>query len=464
MDRKAIARYAKLELARREFFSFCQLRAPDFYREDREYLRNLCDTMQDFYESEDQVLVINLPPRHGKSRTAGLFAQWIYGRNPNEKIMTGSYNETLSTTFSKAVRDGIAEEKADPDIIVYRDIFPTVQIKRGDGAMNLWSLEGAYSSYLATSPTGTATGFGASLLIIDDVIKNAEEAFNETVLEKQWSWFTDTMLSRWEENGKIIIIMTRWASGDIAGRAIEHFREQGVPCRTLIMKAVRDDGSMLCEQILSRKSYELKKAAMSEEIASANYQQIPIDLKGRLYQRFRTYPEKPHDGVRRCYIDTADTGADYLCGIVYEDIDHEAYVLDVIYTKEPMAVTEEQTAEMLFRNQVRECLVEGNNGGEGFARSVQRILRERFHWTGCSVRTFHQSRNKQARILSNASWVEQHVCYPETWRSRWPEYYGAMYRYQKEGKNKHDDAPDATTGVAEQFNRAGGWDLGHGRI
>jgi hypothetical protein len=77
--------------------------------------------------------------------------------------MTGSYNETLSTTFSKAVRDSIGTIKADLERIIYGDVFPGVRIKKGDGAMNLWSLEGGYNNYLATSPTGTATGFGASL-------------------------------------------------------------------------------------------------------------------------------------------------------------------------------------------------------------------------------------------------------------------------------------------------------------
>ena len=118
--------------------------------------------------------------------------------------------------FSKNVRNDIQEEKADENRIVFSDIFPGVSIKRGDGAMNLWSLEGGYSNYLATSPTGTATGFGATLLIIDDLIKNAEEANNELTKEKHWTWFTDTMLSRLEEGGKIIIIMARWASDDLA--------------------------------------------------------------------------------------------------------------------------------------------------------------------------------------------------------------------------------------------------------
>ena len=195
INREILKQQAKLELARREFFYFCHLLAPDFYKPERKYLKALCDDMQDFYESDDQVAIYNLPPRHGKSRTAGLFCEWVFGKNQREKVMTGSYNEILSSTFSKAVRNGIQEVKADPDRIVYSDIFPWVRIKHGDAAMNLWSLEGGHNNYLATSPTGTATGFGCTLMIIDDLIKNAEEAYNENTLEKHWIWFTNTMPS-----------------------------------------------------------------------------------------------------------------------------------------------------------------------------------------------------------------------------------------------------------------------------
>ncbi len=133
--------------------------------------------MQEFiYDSDDDVLVINEPPRHGKSRTASKFVEWLLGNDTRKKIMTGSYNETLSTTFSKSVRNTIQEIKADENRVVFSDVFPGVEIKSGDGAMNLWSLTGGYNNYLATSPTGTATGFGADIIIIDDLIKNAEEA------------------------------------------------------------------------------------------------------------------------------------------------------------------------------------------------------------------------------------------------------------------------------------------------
>ena len=457
-----LIRGAKIELARREFFFYCNVKAPDFYKEDRQYLLDLCNAFQDFIQSDDEVMIVNEPPRHGKSRTAGLLVEWVLGNDQTAKIMTGSYNETLSTMFSKNVRNDIMEEKADENRIVFSDIFPGVRIKRGDGAMNLWSLEGGYNNYLATSPTGTATGFGASLLIIDDLIKNAEEANNELTKEKHWSWFTDTMLSRLEEGGKIIIIMTRWASDDLAGRALEHFKESGAKVRHISMKALQDDGTLLCSEVLSRKSYEAKIKAMGADIASANYQQEPIDLKGRLYASFKTYEKLPEDSNGNSllegiysYTDTADEGDDFLCTIIWGVCLKEAYVLDVYYTKAGMEITEPETARRFYQFKVNRARIESNNGGSGFARNVLRILSEAFESNYTEVKWFHQSKNKKARILSNATWIMNHVHYPVNWRDKWPEYYNAMVKYQREGDNRHDDGPDATTGVAETMNMLG---------
>lgn len=456
---KNIVNGAMIELARREFWYYCRVMAPDFYKPEREYQKALCEAFQTFMEGDDRILVINVPPRFGKSRTAQMFTQWSLGKNKTLKVMTGSYNETLSTVFSKNVRNAIDEKKADANKIVYSDIFPDVKIKHGDGAMNLWSLEGGYNNYLATSPSGTATGFGCDLMILDDLIKSALEAHNEDLLEKHWEWFVNTMLSRLEEGGKIIIIMTRWATRDLAGRAMQFFKEEGWRCRQVMMPAQYPDGSMLCSDILSEDSYQAKIRAMGEDIAKANYQQMPIDMKGRLYASFKTYETLPTDKhgnslftVVKSYCDTADTGADYLCNIIYGIYHKEAYVLDVYYTKDGMEITEPETAKRLIHFGVNEADIESNNGGRGFARNVERELlqlgsnRTKINW-------FYQSKNKAARILSNSTWVMSHVYYPVNWKDRWPEYYDAMTNYQKEGRNKHDDAPDATTGIAEKADR-----------
>lgn len=440
-----------LRKARRSFWAYCQLRAPDFYQKNRLYLKESCRQLQEFYEGDDEVLVLNMPPRHGKSRTLGLFVEWVLGRNTQEKVMTGSYNETLSTTFSKSVRNAIAEEKAEETKVVYSDIFPATKIKRGDAAANLWGLVGGHYNYLATSPTGTATGFGAGLLIIDDLIKNAEEAYNESVLEKHWDWFTKTMLSRLQEGGKIIVVMTRWASKDLAGRALDHYAEEGKKVVHISMKAMHEDGSMLCDAVLSKKSYLSKARAIGLDIASANYQQEPIDIKGRLYQSFKTYASLPETKFKRIvsYTDTADTGSDFLCSIVAGEYNGELYVLDVVYTKDGMEVTEPLIAAQFVNSDVNEASIESNNGGRGFARNVERIMWEEHRTKKTRVKWFHQNKNKMARILSNSSFVMDHIYLPDNWKDKWPEFYKALNEFQKEGKNKNDDAPDTITGLAE---------------
>lgn len=448
-------------LARKDFWEYCKLTSPDFYKEDRHFLKDMAETLQWFIEeAEEQIMVINEPPRHGKSRTATKFVQWLFGKYDIEKkVMTGSYNETLSSTFAKAVRDTIAE-KPTAGILVYNDIFPDTKIKYGEAAAQKWMLEGSQvANYLATSPTGTATGFGCNVMIIDDLIKNEKEAYNENTLQALIDWFNNTMLSRTENSFKIIIIMTRWSTNDLAGYVLENYDN----VIHINYKAVQDDGSMLCEEILSKNDYNLKTKNMNKDIILANYQQEPMDIKGRLYSTIKTYTEIPKDKTGKPlfeyilnYTDTADEGGDFLCSICYGMYQGSYYILDVLYTKEAMEKTEPATAKMLSKNNVGCALIESNNGGRGFARNVQRELKEIGN-NHTHVKWFHQNENKVARILSNSTGVMNNILFPVNWQDLWSDFAKDLLKYQKEGKNAHDDAPDCITGVYENPRPKGSW-------
>lgn len=450
--KKALVYEAKLELARRDLFYYCHLRDSSFYRPDREYQIILCKTLQDFLVDKDHdILIINAPPRFGKSRTAQLSAEWFFGHNIKFKIMTGSYNEILATQFSKGVRNSISEEKADKNKIVYSDIFPDVRIKPGDAAINLWSLEGGYNNYLATSPMGTATGFGADLLIIDDLIKSAYEANNANILEKHWQWFTNTMLSRLEGDGKIIAIMTRWSTKDLSGRILEEMPQLGYRVKQITFKAMQDDGTMLCDGVLNKEQFTKKFNVMDRNTALANYQQEPIDEVGRLYSQFKEYEENERYNryPNYAYVDTADLGGDYLCCIIFKVISSEIYIQDVYYTQEPMEVTEIEVAKRLSDYAVTEYWIEANAGGRGFARQVDSITKSQFGNIKSILHTFTQTKNKESRILTNASWINEHVYYPINWQNRYKDFYSSMFDYQRDGQNMHDDAQDCLTGCAE---------------
>lgn len=452
MNKQELIYYAKLEKARRNFYYYCKLLYPSFYKEDREYLVTLCNALQDFYSNDDEFMILNAPPRHGKSFTATNFVEWVLGVNPLEKIMSASYNEDLSKVFSKKVRTTIEMEKLGENL-VYNDIFPSTKIKFGSSEAMKWQTDASTQiNYLATSPNGTATGFGANLEVVDDLIKNAEDANNASTLEKQFDWFVNTMLSRREGKKKVLIIMTRWNSKDLAGKLLEYLQENNIKYTHINFKALNEDtGEMLCESIFNKNDYNRAKDLMGLDIFMANYQQEPIDLKGALYENFIEYDKLPPIKFIENYTDTADTGNDFLCSINYAiGEDNMAYILDILYTKESMITTEQKVAEMLTKDNVNASYIESNNGGLGFSRNVERICRERGNRI-TKFKPFHQSKNKQSRILTNSTGVMLNIAFPKNWNYRFKEFHKDITAFQREGKNLHDDCADALTGVNERL-------------
>lgn len=509
---------------RESFWEFEKLKNPKFYKEDRWHLKEIAKTLQALVEdriirhgeveqwhiaSLEEIrqlqeagtrytvckkLMMNIPPRHGKSYSLSEFEQWYLGKNPEASVITVSYNDILSERFSGNVRDGIDATKLDPRVTVFSDIFPGVRIKPGDAAKKLWALLGSFFSYLGTGFGGTITGIGCRLGVIDDPVKNSKEAFNDTVLDGQYDWYTDTFISRIEEGGYQIINMTRWSTRDLCGRLLEE--EPGewyvlnypactnakkiyqvedcrksselkscqtcpkYPCDYYQDEQLDEEGNiigkMMCPELLSFRSWNDKRRLMSQAIFEANYQQQPVDVTNALYaQGFKTYdPALLDRGAfeRICsYTDTADTGSDSLCSICFGVIDRYAYITDVYFTDEAMEKTEPETARRIKQQGIKEALIESNNGGRGFARNVIRILKE-WKWTKTVVTWFHQSANKKARILSNATNVCDQVIMPDDWERRWPEFAKHVKKYQRSGKNEHDDAEDCLTGVVEMVN------------
>jgi predicted phage terminase large subunit-like protein len=476
MNKKEIKAYikqeARKELARRSFWHYCKYTSPEFYKDNRKHLKRLCNTLQALKEKQltkpngeyFTKLIIKMPPQHGKSRTLVKFTQWCLGINNKERIITASYNDSAAGDFAKYTRDGMMEEKniEDNSYLLFSEIFDS-KIKRGSASYYKWALEGQHFNYLGVGVGGGVTGKGATIRICDDLVKGAEEALNEHHLNKIWTWFTNTFSSRNSaEDGEVleIMVMTPWSKKDPIGMIQEHENNDWY---ILEFEAMDENGDMLCDEILNVAAYETikKRASINAVTASifwANYHNKTIDSAGRLYQSFKTYNKLPLDENGQslleqvcCYTDTADTGQDYLCSLIYGIYNKEAYILDIIYTKNAMEVTEKQLSNKLHEHQVNNAYIESNNGGRGFARAVENILRNEYKNYHVLVNWFHQSRNKKARILTNASWIQEHVYYPSNWIDRFPEYAKSMLEYQREGNNKNDDAQDATTGISEHI-------------
>lgn len=493
-------RQAKCELARRVFWEYLKLKDPEFYRESRPHLKEFAGILQNFWErklkSPDgktaKILIVNLPPRMGKSYTLTNFCSWVLGRSwvdPDrraEKIITISYNDDMATDFSRYCRDNIIEESINPADITFSDVFQReiyngqmerCTISRGDGGAKKWALTGEFFSYLGAGFKGQITGKGASIGIIDDPIKNRDEAYNENTLEYIWNFYKNTFRSRIESGGLRIVNHTRWRSEDLAGRILEEFGDTCYVHKRCIVEnekrrrvEVKDDngrvlrveektvgGDLLCEELCNWEDFYDFQATIDEDIFRANYFQEPLDMQGALYAPFKTYTKIPeHKGKIGCYIDTADTGDNYLCGFAYYEVGRQAYIIDALYTMDGMTQTEPETAQFLHYNKVNLANIEANNGGGGFKRNVERILRNDYNNHSCIMSGFTQSKNKITRILTHSAWCNKNIFFPAGWEKRWPKLHKALTSYQKEGKNKLDDAPDALTGVAEQFQPSGG--------
>lgn len=201
--------------------------------------------------------------------------------------------------------------------------------------------------------------------------------------------------------------------------------------------------------------YKLRRA--DKLIFDTQYQQDPTPKEGLMYDDFDTYTVLPKDprAVMCMYVDTADTGADYLCAITFLMTEEYNYVVDVYYTKDPMEVTEPQTAEIMAKHKVMQALIESNNGGRGFARTVGRLTKVMFRNFRTSIKWFYQTANKWVRIFSNSAAVNNTVLFPVGWDKKWPMFHTAITTYRKNTnkKNVNDDAPDALTGTFEMRDK-----------
>lgn len=423
--------------------------------------RLICDKLNDVLQGKTRRLIINIAPRYGKTEVAVKnFIAMGLGINPASRFIHLSYSGTLAQDNSVAIKDIVNSE-------AYASLFPT-RIKYGSDTKTKWETIQGGGVY-ATSTLGQVTGFGAGAvdiegepykfsgaIVIDDPIK-PEDALSDVEREKVNRRFETTIRNRVNSrNTPIIIIMQRLHENDLCGylQALEpdEWEVLSIPCLEL-----DEQGNEASLWPFKHTVEELHKIeAANSYVFDTQYMQNPKPIEGLMYASLRTYAGEPPKGVRKNYTDTADTGADFLCSICYVETKTAMYITDLIYTNRPMEYTEPKTAEMLVQNETQRAKIESNNGGRGFARNVEKHVREyegkvarRMHF-----KTFTQTANKQVRIFSRSAEVQNLIFFPEGWEVRWPQFANAVKGHRKEGKNLHDDAPDVLTGMCEDFRKA----------
>lgn len=421
-------------------------------------------------------MMVSVPPQHGKSRGASVvLPAYLLGRDPELRIAVASYSFALAGRLGQEVQRLMADGS-------YREVFPETTLK-GAGPRSAaertarrtaqeFDCVGASGGLKAVGRTGSLTGSRVDVMIADDLYKDALEANSPLVRERVWEWYNAVARTRLHDGSRELVVGTRWHENDLIGRlkrterVIElHSWDQleGLPPEVWVsvsfeaLKASppseidpRAEGEPLWPGRHSAGWLSQRRSA-DPAMFEALFQGSPLVREGLLYGGFETYDALPAGVLRRAnYTDTADTGEDRLCSVCYAaGEDGLFYVTDVIYTSEPMEATERAVAGMLLRNGVTVAHVESNNGGRGFGRAVERGLREAGNRV-CVVRLFHQTGNKESRILTYGPTVERLVRFPSDWRVRWPEFAADVCAFRRVFRaNAHDDGPDALTGIVE---------------
>ena len=427
----------------------------------------ISDYLNRVVSGEIKRLIINIAPRFGKTELAVKnFISYGFAINPKSKFIHLSYSDGLVRSNSAGVQEICRADK-------YRQLFPgTTPTSRNTSS---WYNESGGGLY-AVSSAGQVTGFGAGLvdneeintnldeldtatqnaqfggaIIIDDPIK-PDDALSPVIRDKVNQKFDTTIRNRVNSrNTPIIIIMQRLHEDDLCGYLLKNEPDKWT---VLSLPAVftNEQGQREALWDFKLNLEELDELnRVNPYVFETQYMQNPMPLHGLMYENgFKIYYITPFEKgqVVKNYTDTADTGSDYLCSITYIETSVGNYVLDVIYTQKPMEYTEQAVAVALSRFGVEVANIESNNGGRGFARNVERILRENGN-SKTYIKWFAQGKNKQSRIYTHSADVQNLVYFPQGWETLYPEFARDIKNYMKTGLNPHDDAPDALTGTVE---------------
>lgn len=445
--------------ARNDFWAFCMHMDPAFFVR-RGALRIVADAFMRVSAAYDsgtlRRLAVSLPPRAGKSYLTTLFIAWMLGRHPRESVMRNCCSSPLYQKLSYDTRDIVRSAR-------YTEVFPEVVLRRDRQNVDGWGLSGAQISYFGGGVGGTVIGFGASMLAVtDDLYKSLEDALSETINEKTWSWKQGTHDSRLEKHCCSIDIGTRWSSRDVLGR----MEEAGLYDEVIRIPALDENDESFCPDVHTTDYYRQIRSELDESIWSAEYMQEPYEARGLLFppselKRFKRadIAGRTPDGIIAA-VDTADLGEDFFAAPFALVFGTELYVVDVLFTRDGIELTAPRLAQKAIDTGADIMRIESNNGGRAFALETMRLVKLADPRSRCTIEPRRTTQNKETRILMKSGWIKQHVHFLDsseyTRGSEYGRFMDNLTGYKKEGGNKHDDAPDATTILAELYTSLAG--------
>ncbi len=327
-------------LSRKRLLPFVERFNPDYNAGwvHKDVCKRLEQFSRDVVDQKSPRLMLFMPPRHGKSTLASIsFPAWHLGRNPSHEFISCSYSGSLAMGFSRKVRQVLREP-------TYKAIFKTRLDPDSQSAEAWLTTDGG--GYVAAGVGGGITGKGAHVLVIDDPVKNREDAESQNNRDANWDWYTSTAYTRLAPGGGVLVILTRWHDDDLAGRLLKAGSEGGDEWEVVRYPAIAEEdeefrkaGEALHPDRYSEEALRRIEKAVGPRDWSALYQQNPVADDGQYFTRSMIQyfdPEQVDQQAMRYYCawDLAigkNDRNDYSVGLVVGIDEHDhMYVMDCV--------------------------------------------------------------------------------------------------------------------------------------
>lgn len=404
--------------------------------------------------------MVFMPPGHGKSSIISeAFPAWYLCTHPNERIILTTYGQTFSEQWGRKARDLVLR---------YGCLFDgSPSVREDSKSVSEWRITGKRGVMLSVGAGGRVTGNRADGAIIDDPVKNQEEAESPVYRDMLYRWFQQTLYTRLTTAGWVVLCMTRWNHDDLAGRLLEDMENgRGLPWRVLNFPAIAEEddalgrapGDPLWPKLYGRERLAEAQSVLSEHAWLAMYQQRPTAEQGAVYQRAwfeHRYDAVPTDITTRILtVDSAfktGVGADYSALEVWGVNATGYYLLQV--RNERLEYPDLITAILELANEykVAGVYIEDKASGQSAVQTLQRETR-------LSVIAVPVTMSKEARADGNSpTWRAGRVFLPK--HAPWVGPFVAQHVQFPRGA--HDDMVDAGN-IALDVLKYGG--VSYGRV